>query len=159
MTAILLEKSGYSEDLVCIDCDSSRGPVCGLEKVCLFQGEGKPQLRGWWNWCWTECISQNFRSKIFTGCWLDVLSRFNRVWLFATPWTVAHQAPLSMGFSRQVYWSELPCPPPGDLPYPGIETRSPVLQAYSLPLIHRESIILIIFDTGYEGSQKTVETS
>ena len=45
-------------------------------------------------------------------------------WLFATLWTVAHQAPLSMGFPRQEYWSELPCPPPGDLPKPGIELTS-----------------------------------
>ena len=43
---------------------------------------------------------------------------------FATPWTVPHQAPLSMGFSRQEYWSGLPFPPPGDLPDPGIEPRS-----------------------------------
>ena len=49
--------------------------------------------------------------------------------LFATPWTVAHQAPPSMGFSRQEYWSELPFPSPGDLPNPGIEPRSPALQA------------------------------
>ena len=42
----------------------------------------------------------------------------------ATPWTVAHQAPLSMGFSRQEYWRGLPCPPPWDLPNPGIEPRS-----------------------------------
>ena len=42
------------------------------------------------------------------------------VWLFASPWTVAHQAPLSMGFSRQEYWSGLPFPPPRDLPDPGI---------------------------------------
>ena len=48
------------------------------------------------------------------------------VWLFATPWTVAYQAPLSMGFSRQEYWSGLPFPSPGDLPDPGIEPRSPV---------------------------------
>ena len=45
------------------------------------------------------------------------------------PWTVAHQAPLSMGFSRQEYWSGLPFPSPGDLPNPGIEPRSPTLQA------------------------------
>ena len=51
----------------------------------------------------------------------------------ATPWMVAHQAPLSMGFSRQEYWSRLPFPSPGDLPDPGIEPRSPVLQADSLP--------------------------
>ena len=44
---------------------------------------------------------------------------------FATPWTVARQAPLSMGFSRQEYWSGLPCPPPKDLPDPGIKTVSP----------------------------------
>ena len=50
-----------------------------------------------------------------------------------TPWTVAHQAPLSMGFSRQEYWSGLLCPPPGDLPNPGIKPRSPALQADSLP--------------------------
>ena len=49
------------------------------------------------------------------------------------PWTVAHQAPLSMGFSRQEYWSRLPCPPPEDLPNPGIKPRSPSLQEDSLP--------------------------
>ena len=46
--------------------------------------------------------------------------------LFVTPWTVAHQAPLSMGFPRQEYWSGLPFPPPGNLPDPGIEPTSPV---------------------------------
>ena len=53
------------------------------------------------------------------------------VQLFAAPWTVAHQAPLSMVFSRQ-YWSELPFPSQGDLPNPGINPRSPELQAKSL---------------------------
>ena len=48
-----------------------------------------------------------------------LLSRFGRIWLCATPWTIAHWAPLSVGFSRQEYWSGLPCPPPGDLPDPG----------------------------------------
>ena len=47
----------------------------------------------------------------------------------STAWTVARQAPLSMGFSRQEYWSGLPCPSPGDLPHPGIEPRCPALQA------------------------------
>ena len=51
----------------------------------------------------------------------------------ATPWTVAHQAPLSMELSRLEYWSGLPLPTPGDLPNPGIEPRSPALQADSLP--------------------------
>ena len=54
------------------------------------------------------------------------------VQLFATPWTVAYQAPLSMGFSRQEYWSGLPFPSPGDLPDPGIEPRSPALRTDSL---------------------------
>ena len=58
-----------------------------------------------------------------------MLSRYSRVQLFVTLWTVAHQAPMSMGFSRQEYWSGLPCPPPGDLPHPGIERGSPALQA------------------------------
>ena len=53
--------------------------------------------------------------------------------LFATPWTVAHQAPPSMGFSRQEYWSGLPFPSPGDLPDPRMEPRSLALQADSLP--------------------------
>ena len=64
--------------------------------------------------------------------WSESVCHFSRVWLFVTPWTVAHQAPLSMGFSRQGYWSGLPFPSPGDLPDPGIETRSPALQADSL---------------------------
>ena len=51
----------------------------------------------------------------------------------AIPWTVACQAPLSMGFSRQEYWSGLPFPSPGDLPDPGIKPRCPALQADDLP--------------------------
>ena len=58
-----------------------------------------------------------------------VLSPFSHVQLLVTPWTVAHQAPLSMGFSRQEYWSGLPFPTPGDLHDPGIESVSPALQA------------------------------
>ena len=52
--------------------------------------------------------------------------------LFVTPWTIVHQAPPSMGFSRQEYWSGLPFPSPGDLPNPGIKPRSPTLQADAL---------------------------
>ena len=57
----------------------------------------------------------------------------SHVQLFVTPWTVANQAPLSMGFPRQEYWSGLPFPPPGDLPDPGTEPVSPTFQADSLP--------------------------
>ena len=56
-----------------------------------------------------------------------MLSRFSCVQFFVTPWTVAHQAPLSMGFSRQEYWSGVSCPPLGNLPDPGIELMSPAL--------------------------------
>ena len=56
----------------------------------------------------------------------------SRVRLFATLWTVAYQAPLSMGFSRQEYWSGLPFPSPGDLPDPRIEPKSPAFQADAL---------------------------
>ena len=57
--------------------------------------------------------------------------------LTAASWTVTYLAPLSMGFPRQEYWSELPFPPPGDLPDPGTEPTSPTLQADSLPLSHQ----------------------
>ena len=68
-----------------------------------------------------------------------MLIHFSHVQLFVTPWTVARQAPLSIGFSRQEDWSGLPCPFPGDLPHPGIETASlltPALQANSWLLNH-----------------------
>ena len=58
-----------------------------------------------------------------------MLSRFSCVRLFAIPWTVAHQAPLSKGFPRQTHWSELPFPPPRGLPDPGIEPTSPISPA------------------------------
>ena len=61
------------------------------------------------------------------------MKSFSRVQLFVTPWTVAHQAPPSVGFSRQEYWSGLPFPSPGDLPDSGIEPRSCASQADALP--------------------------
>ena len=72
-------------------------------------------------------------SRVVCHCYCAyVLSRFSHVPLFATVWTVARQAPLSMGYFRQEYWSGLPFPSPGDLPNPGIEPGSPALQADSL---------------------------
>ena len=62
-----------------------------------------------------------------------VVQLLDQVQLFVTPWTVVHQAPLSMGFPWQEYWGGLPFSFPGDLPDPGIELRSPALQADSLP--------------------------
>ena len=66
----------------------------------------------------------------YTGFWVN---SFSCVRLFATPWTVAHQAPPSMGYSRQEYWSGLPFPSSGDLPDPGTEPESPALQGDSFP--------------------------
>ena len=89
-----------------------------------------------YNIVWVSGV-EHTNSVIWT-C-IFVLSHFSRVQLFATLWTAAHQAPLPMGFSRQEYWRGLPCPPPGDLPDPGIELASPAspsLQADSLPLSH-----------------------
>ena len=65
-----------------------------------------------------------------THAW--VLSHFSRAWLFATPWTAAGQAPLSLGFSRQEHWSGFSCSPPADLPDPGIEPTLPSLTSPAL---------------------------
>ena len=60
---------------------------------------------------------------------LLLFSHLSLVQFFAILWTVAHQVPLSIGFSRQEYWSGLPCPPPGDLPNPGVKPKSPALRS------------------------------
>ena len=90
-------------------------------------------------------ISLSYRNRPlcrWLSCLLcESLSRFR---LFVTPWTAARQAPLSMGFFRQEYWSGLPCPPPGDLPDPGIEPGSLTLQVDSLTIwATREAQILL----------------
>ena len=74
-------------------------------------------------------LINNYAYQYFFKVKVKLLSR---VRLFVTLWTVARQAPLSMGFSRQEYWSGLSFPSPGDLPDPGIEPRSPALQADTL---------------------------
>ena len=75
------------------------------------------------------------------------LSHFSHVQLLAILWTVAHQAPLSTGFSWQEYWSGLPCPPPGDLLNPRRELASisPALQVDSSPLTHQGSPLLPLY--------------
>ena len=80
------------------------------------------------------CVNLYFRTlySVPLTC-VSILCCISHVQLFATPWTVAHQAPLSTEFSRPEYWSGLPCPPPGDLPNPGIKSRSPALNVDSLP--------------------------
>ena len=119
----------------------------GTKKGKRRNDEGK-QCRGSRKCCHCGAGNKDHASK--AGIWYNLpaksvlaltacvcmLCRFSRVWLFVTLWTVTRQAPLSMGFSRQKYCSGLPCPPPGDLPDPGIEPTSPALQAGSSPLSH-----------------------
>ena len=92
------------------------------------------------------CLSSTQFSTVCIMCvcvCVCVFSCFSHIWLFAIPWTVARQAPLSLGFSRQEYWNALPCRSP-DLPYPGIEPESPALQADSLLLSHQGSPTICI---------------
>ena len=87
-------------------------------------------------WCMTPPIS--LWETVAWRTRVCALSRFSYVWLCVTLWTRAHQAPLSMGFSRQEYWSGLLCHLPGDLPEPGLELTSltsPALQVGSLLLV------------------------
>ena len=72
------------------------------------------------------------KKKTHQNLYLTKVNLLSCVWLFVTLWTVARQASLSMGFSRQEYWSGLPFPSPGDLPNPGIKRRSPTWQADAL---------------------------
>ena len=86
-----------------MDCSPPDSSICGISQA---------RILAW--------VAISF-SKGLHAC---MLSHFSCVQFFVTPWTSARQAPLSMGFSRQEYWSGLPCPPPGDLPNPGIKLES-----------------------------------
>ena len=96
-----------------MDCSPPGSSVHGISQA---------RLLGW--------MVISFSRRSFT---LVCVSRSVTSGYFETPWAVALQTPLSMGFSRQEYWSGLPLPSPGDLPNPGIESGSPTLQADSLP--------------------------
>ena len=114
-----------------------------MEAICKFE---RSQLKQMWNStvilvCGLPCSStpSDPALRLYS---LPVCCRFSCVWLFATLWTVAHQAPLSIGFSRQEYWSGLPCCTLGELPDSGIKTASPAppaLQMDYLLLSHRGS--------------------
>ena len=99
------------------------------------------------------CSGPKFKSPLFKALETSILfsTRTNAQSLQSclTPWTVAHQAPLSLGFSRQEYWSVPPCPPPGDLPNPGSEPTSPALPAESLLLSHQGSPLISILACYY----------
>ena len=112
------------------------------------RGTQNAAASAWWSACPDSpgpCARQALAVYPFAtaahheGVCACVLSRCSCVRLFVTPWAIARQAPLSVGFSRQEYWSGLPCPPPGGLPDPGTEPRSPALQADALPPSRRES--------------------
>ena len=89
------------------------------------------------DWTHVSCIARRFLTAVQLGkpelCYACKLSH---IWLLETPWTIGHQGPLSMGFPRQEYWSELPCPLPGDLSDPGIEPRSLATPALAGRFIH-----------------------
>ena len=78
-------------------------------------------------------VSGYHKNTLSKWAYFKIMKWSRSVRLFVTPWTVAYQAPQSMEFSRQEYWSGLPFPSPGDLPNPGIEPRSSALQADALP--------------------------
>ena len=90
----------------------------------------------WWVIQWKSVsllLSPHLTPWANYPCQLSVCKLLSRVWISATPWTVVHQAPLSMEFSKQEYWSGLPFLSPGYLTDPGIEPSSPALQADSSP--------------------------
>ena len=133
-----------------------------LTNFSMVIDEARPQVKLPHNWCHSPCCSwyvsaaedgglgvrmvscgvphsPHFLSAYYvTGTVLVVcvLSCFSSVWLFATLWTIASQAPLSMGFPRQEYWSGLPFATPGDLPNPGTQPPSHVFCTGRLVLYH-----------------------
>ena len=98
----------------------------------MVEGEWARGFRGRVYVCVCVCVCVCARVCVCV-CERVCVCTLSHVQLFVTPWSVAHQAPLSVGFSRQDYWSGLPLPSPGDLPNPGMESGSPVLQVDSLP--------------------------
>ena len=102
-----------------------------------------PSLHGcvWAVWCGVD-VPQFVSSLTYSGApgYRSCAQLLSHVQLLITPWTVACQAPLSVGLPRREYWSELPFPPPGDLLDPGTEPTSPALATDSLPLNLRESM-------------------
>ena len=105
-----LAPSAFSIHWCKVFCGRSGLPLLLCMKACFLWMAGRT----------AACFS--LKSRVPCVC-----QSLSRIRLFVSPWTVAHQVPLSMGFSRQEYWSRLPFPSPGDLPKPGIEPRSPTL--------------------------------
>ena len=94
--------------------------------------------------------------KQFTEIWGWKWKLLSHVWLFATPWTVACQVPLSMDFSRPEYWNGQPFPSPGDLPNTGIEPRSPASQSDFLPVEPSENSWTVFPREGRQAKWLTI---
>ena len=117
---------------------------------------------------WHTVIHGVAKSRTRLSDWSDLIWNYHNivnmyrsllhVQLFATPWTVACQTPLSMGFSRQEHWSGLPFPSPGDLPNAGIKQGSPALQVDSLPSETPENTDNIISERG-NYTKRDIEVS
>ena len=130
---------------ICQCCSLNSAPLLPTVSTCLFSTSVSLY----------SCPANRFISTVFLdSTYMRVCVCFSHVWLFATQWTVALQASLSTGFSRQKHWSRLPCSPPGDRPNPKIKPTSsvaPALQADALPLSHQRSppyihiLIYVIF--------------
>ena len=107
-----------------------------LEWVARSFSKGSSQTRNQTHVSCVSCVGRQilYQCTTHTHTYLSMLLLSHKIMsdCFATIWTVTHQAPLTMGFSRQEYWSGLSCPFPGDLPGPGIEPRTFILQADSL---------------------------
>ena len=106
-----------------IDCSPPGSPVHGILQASILE--------------WVAISFSN------TYIYVHICTHVRAQWFFATPRTVAPQAPLSMEFSRQAYWSGLPLPSPGDLPDSRIESTSPAWQVDSLPLSRQRSPTMI----------------
>ena len=142
MRLMLPVQGSHYKNHWCRKISSTRGTLRG-NTISNFEGEEKHMPQLGFLIVFSVIYSITFmgsgdgRGKEVQERWLEKVSQLIvksliRVWLFATLYTVAYQAPPSMGFSRQEYWSGLPCPSPGDLPNPGIEPRSPALEADTL---------------------------
>jgi len=118
--SLLLHPSMYSTNTHARHCSRGTGQM-----ATNTQMRSLPSLRIHASTGEENNIIKKVRSKIWGM--LCMLSRFSRVQLSATLWTIVHQAPLSMGLSRQEYWRGLPCPSPWDLPNPGTESGPPAL--------------------------------
>ena len=118
----------------------------------MVEGEWARGFRGRVYVCVCVCVCVCARVCVCV-CERVCVCTLSHVQLFVTPWSVAHQAPLSVGFSRQEHWSGLPCSSPGDLPYPGIEPTSPLSPASMLRLGVSKSMYLL-FKNGVSVSYK-----